>query len=161
MAAGQGVLTDGLPESSDGVAAPQPEGTKMTSETTADLAPAQETQIVALPARQKLLVDRSGDTCILRIVGPEDSVRLSIEVGPGGPVIHVAGAAVAFSVEGDLAVEAERIRMHGRQGLSLSTGGDLTLDAEVDMTLTSRLGDANIKANDYVRFKGELIKLNC
>jgi hypothetical protein len=123
--------------------------------------PVEDTQILALPAMQQLVVERSQHSCVLKIVGKEQRVRLWIEIGPTGSIIHLAGEGMSLQVDGDLALEAERIALHGRSGVALSTGGDLALSAEVDMHVTSRLGDINLKANDYVRLKGELIKLNC
>jgi hypothetical protein len=120
-----------------------------------------DVQLLPLPARQQLVVERTGETCLLKIVGAEGSVRLSIEVGASGSVIHLAGQGLALQVDGDLALEAERLSLHGRSGLALSTGGDLQLDADATLNITSRLEDVNVKANDVVRLKGELIKLNC
>jgi hypothetical protein len=104
---------------------------------------------------------------LLRVVGPAPTTPITIALTPQGPVLHLEGSA-AVRLTGDLAIDAARVAIRGREGLGLLSGGDLQLSAEGVLTSTARaqairadLGDVSIRANDDVRLDGERIKMNC
>ncbi|MGD0835583.1 MAG: hypothetical protein ABSB49_02945 [Polyangia bacterium] len=67
-----------------------------------------------------------------------------------------------------MAIEAGQLRLHGRDGVSLSTEGYLKLQVAGDLhsearvqNVTATLGDVNVRANDDVKMTGERIRMNC
>jgi hypothetical protein len=116
---------------------------------------------------QSLSVEDAPEGCILRLLDPEGRSRLTIEITSEGPVLRLEGA-LKLEVEGDLSLAARRLALHADERLELSSGGDLHLQAAgcahsraLVQTIEATTGDVQVVANDRVRLKGELIKLNC
>jgi hypothetical protein len=92
---------------------------------------------------------------------------LRIEIGPNGPVLHISSG-LAISVTGPLRLAGQHVQIHGREGVALTSGGDMALTSEGDLLVEAReqvfearLGDVRVKANDDVKLSGERIRLNC
>ena len=105
---------------------------------------------------------------MLEVIGREGRPTLVIRVGPEGATVELAGGPVALKVDGDLRIEAERLQLHARDRLSLTSGGDAELAVAETLTtvakrqsVTSTRGDFRILANDDVRMDGERIRMNC
>ena len=134
-------------------------------ETPATPAPPRE---LALVGGQTLVVREERGACTVRLVGADGGVTLAIEITPEGPILRLGGGNVRLQVEGDLALAARRLALHADEGLELSSGGDLHVRAAgvahsraQVQTVEATTGNVHINANDHVKLKGELIKLNC
>ncbi|WP_437295962.1 hypothetical protein [Sorangium sp. So ce426] len=105
---------------------------------------------------------------VVRFLSPSGAVTLSVSLTEDGPVLRFEGASLVLQAAGSLAIEAEKLQLHGRAGVSLSTDGDLTLQATGDLhseariqNVTATLGDVNVRANDDVKLSGERVRVNC
>jgi hypothetical protein len=123
---------------------------------------------VELAGGHRLDIEPTESGSVLRIAAPDGRVSLSITVTPDGPVIQLGGHGAVLRIDGPLGIEADRVALHGRAGVALSSGGDVTVEAVGDIRTTGRsqeivagLGDVRVKANDDVRINGERVKLNC
>jgi hypothetical protein len=123
---------------------------------------------VELAGSQRLEIERGADQDTIRLVGPEGGLRLTIIVTPAGPVLHVDGAGVMIQTTGVLGIAAERVAIHGREGVSLTSGTDVQVQATGRMDMQARsvgikaeVGDVEVRANDDVRIDGERIRMNC
>ncbi len=110
-------------------------------------------EAIALSHRQTLLLERSDAETVLRIVGADGAVSLTVSVTAAGPVLRFEGAAVTIQTSGALVLDAERVAIHGREAVAISSGGDLSLAAT--------LGSVAVEAHDDVNLNGERIRLNC
>jgi hypothetical protein len=115
----------------------------------------------------RLTIERSERGSVIRLLDAEGGVPLRVELGPGGPVL-VLGSGLTIAVAGELAFDAQRVAIHGREGIHLRSGGNTTIESEGDLVtrareqiVEARLGDVRIKANDDVKVNGERIRLNC
>jgi hypothetical protein len=107
-----------------------------------------------------LHIESDGAAHVLRLVGPGGGQRLEIVVTPQGPVLRLAGG-LRVELAGDLAVDARRVALHGREGLALSSGADASIVAAGDLAARAELGDLSLRANDDVRIDGERVRTNC
>lgn len=127
-----------------------------------------EKQSLALMGGQRLIVENEASHNLLRIVSPEGMVSLSIRVTPAGPILHFGGTGLMIQADGDLAVKANRIALHGNEGVAITSGGDAFIDVAGDLhskariqNITADLGNVNVKANDDVKINGERVLVNC
>lgn len=123
---------------------------------------------IELVADQRLLVRREPEGDLLTLVGADGEVTLTIRVTPDGPVAELRGGAVGLRVDGSLAIEAERLALKGREGVTISSEGGIRVDAGEDLVsearahrIDARLGNVDIRANDDVTLDGERVKMNC
>lgn len=107
-----------------------------------------------------LHIDRIEGGHLLRLTGPEGERALEIALTPEGPVLRLHGG-LRMDLVGDLAIDAKRVSLHGREGLVLSSGTDAALVAAGDFSVQAELGDVSVRANDDVRIDGERIRMNC
>jgi hypothetical protein len=107
-----------------------------------------------------LHIEPDGAGHVLRLVGPGGGQRLEIAVTPQGPVLRLQGG-LRLELAGDLAVDARRVALHGREGLTLSSGADASVVAAGDLAARAELGDLSLRANDDVRIDGERVRTNC
>ncbi len=91
-----------------------------------------------------LSLTQTPDGHLLRVTGPDGGAGLTIILTPQGPVLRVASG-LRVEVAGDLNLEAENVRIHGRDDVRIEAGR----------------GDVFIRANDDVRLDGERIRNNC
>ena len=122
---------------------------------------------VALGGRHTLEIRREDGTDLVTLLAPDGRACLSIEVGEGGPVLRLEGAAT-LRLGGALRVDAERLELHGRSGVALTSGGAMEVSAEGDLVtqglrqrITSSRGDVQVEANDDLRLDGERVLVNC
>jgi uncharacterized protein (DUF2345 family) len=125
-------------------------------------------QTLPLVAAQQLVLERARGGDRLSIVAADGQVRAMIEISADGAVLRLGGEKLTIQTEGALAIDAQRVAIHARQGMALTTGGDLVLRADGDVhsnarvqNITADLGDVKIKANDDVRLNGERVRSNC
>jgi hypothetical protein len=131
-----------------------------------DEAPEQSTAVV-VENDYRLTVERRSEGSIIRLLDGAGGEPLRITFGPEGPVLSI-GTGLAIHVAGNLSFAAERVAFHGREGVELTTGGDMLVRCEGDLVseareqrMCARLGDVRVEANDDVRMLGERIRLNC
>jgi hypothetical protein len=138
-------------------------------------------QPVELAGQHRLLITRSapgtlggaspaGDTQedTLCLMNSDGAIALTIRVGLMGATIEVGGDLVGLKVAGDLAIDARRLSLHGREHVSITSGGDATVRIAQTLThyaarqsIVSTLGDLTLYANDDVKVDGERIRMNC
>ncbi len=104
---------------------------------------------------------------IIRLIGPAGAQALTIELTAQGPRLHL-GSGLSLALAGTLSIDAERVAIHGRSGVNITSGADAQLAAVGDLStsgrihnITADLGDVKVKANDDVRLNGERILMNC
>lgn len=107
-----------------------------------------------------LHIEPAADGHHLRIVGPGGGQSVEIVVTPQGPVLRL-GSGLRIELVGDLAVDAERVVLHGRNGVTLTSGAEVAIAAATHLTAKADLGDVRVKANDDLRLDGERILMNC
>lgn len=115
-----------------------------------------------------LSLARSPRDNVLQITTPDGRVGVSITITPGGICINLAGAGLTLEAAGALAINAERLTLHGREHVAITSDGDAAIRAAGDLrsearvqTITAALGNVNIQANDDVDLNGERVRLNC
>jgi hypothetical protein len=125
-------------------------------------------QSIQLVGNQRLVVDRSQSVDRIVLLGPEGQLSLTIEVSKEGPILKFDTPGLVIETAGQLAINADRVSIHGREKLNLSCDGDASLKVAGDLetsariqTIRAELGNVNVKANDDVCLKGERILLNC
>lgn len=107
-----------------------------------------------------LHIEPSADGHVLRLVGPGGCQRVEIAITPQGPVLRLHGG-LRLEMTGELSVDAKRVALHGREGLSLSSGVDASIVAAGDLNVRADLGDVKVTANDDVCIDGERVRMNC
>jgi len=129
---------------------------------------AKEESAIELPANQKLLIENSDKTSVLTLIDSEGKASLSVTVTDQGPVLHLSGASLILQTEGNLAIDAKNVAIHGRESVAFSTDGNMNLQAKGELatkanaqSITADLGNVDIEANDDVAMKGLRIKMNC
>jgi hypothetical protein len=127
-----------------------------------------EPKEVELRGDQVLRLERGPDGDLIQLCDARGRLTLSIQVTDSGPVLRFEGQGLRIQAAGELTLEAEELRLHGRTRLNLTTGGDLALVANGDLAseariqeIRARLGNVNIEANDDVRIDGERVMVNC
>ena len=133
---------------------------------TTDLAERPQETRIAL-GNHVLVVERTAEGGLLRLLSPEGAKPLEIEVTAAGPVLRL-GHGLAIAVAGKLDLAAEEISLRAQRGLELRSEGTAILAAKGDMSIeaeahsiSARLGDIKLKANDDVIAIGERIRMNC
>jgi hypothetical protein len=127
-----------------------------------------QNRTLPLVANQTLVLERTDDGNLLTIVGADGQVRLSVQITPAGPILRLEGSGLMIQTTGDLAIDAQRIALHGREGVAISSGANASIQVAGELTTEARsqnisavLGDVSVHANDDVKLNGERVKLNC
>lgn len=114
-----------------------------------------------------VLVTKTSDGGSIRLRSPEGTETLCIEITRAGAVLRLSRG-LTVEIAGPLSLDADQVSIHGRQGLSLSSGGDITAQADGSVevrshstTITATHGDVVAKANDDIILAGERIRVNC
>ena len=136
-------------------------------------------QVIELARNQKLVIHRArsspsgaSDPVVLedrvQLVDANGTASLIIRVSSAGTMIELGGGPVSLSVQGDLAISAENLHLHGRDQVSISSGADVRIQAQETAVvegkrqeITATRGDVSVYANDDVRIDGERIRMNC
>jgi len=120
----------------------------------------QPTRSLALAASHTLHMERTegGDT--LRIQTANGMIAVTLQITERGVHIELAAAELAVRTEGEVRVDAGRIRLHGRDGVDITSDGPLALTAD-EQRLRATRGDIALEANDDVTLDGERVRLNC
>lgn len=125
-------------------------------------------QVVDLRGDQQLVIDQGLKEDRLIITSANGKVSITITITDSGPVLHLEGAGLMIRADGDLAINARSLAIHGRDGIALTSGGDAHICVQGDLTtqariqnITAELGNVNVQANDDVVIDGERILMNC
>jgi hypothetical protein len=125
-------------------------------------------QTIDLIGGHALSLARSPRDNVLQIKTPDGRVGVSITITPGGIQMSLTGAGLTLEAAGALAINAERLTLHGRDHVAITSDGDAAIRAAGDLrseariqTITANLGNVNIEANDDVELNGERVRLNC
>jgi hypothetical protein len=142
------------------------------------LAVSAEDQVIELARHQKLVITRArtqpapttaqaGDDC-LRLLNSQGATSLTIRLTAAGPVVEISGGSMALNVDGDLAIAARRLLLHGHEAVAISSNADTRIVAGQTLVtqgrrqeITATHGDARVYANDDVKIDGERIRMNC
>ena len=115
----------------------------------------------------RLTIERGEQGSVIRLIDARGGIPLRVELGANGPVLHL-GSGLTIAVAGELSFDAQRVAIHGREGIHLHSEGDTLIESEGDLVtrareqlVEARLGDVRVKANDDVKVVGERIRLNC
>ena len=126
-----------------------------------------EVRMLSLANERTLLVEKQPAGEMLRVIGADGLNCLSILLTPAGPVLQFDGS-LMLQASGELAVRAGRLSLHGRDGVAITSDGDVSVQTPGDLSTTARiqnitasLGNVNVKANDDVRLDGERVFVNC
>lgn len=103
---------------------------------------------------------------IIRLVAPDGSRPLEIEITPSGPVLRLRSG-IAIAVEGAISLGAGTVNISARKELSLHSegqvllraGGPMAMEADAH-TIVARSRDVRVTANDDIVMNGERIRLN-
>lgn len=125
-------------------------------------------QTFGLVDNQQLVLEQTPFVNVLTILAPDGRVSLCIHITSDGPVLHFESGRLTLEARGILTVDAERIAIHGREGVAITSGGDAKICAAGDLdsqariqNITAHLGNVNVRANDDVRLNGERVMMNC
>lgn len=121
-----------------------------------------------LAGEHRLLLRRGAGRDVLDLVASDGRIQISIEITRDGPVLRLEGAAVAIRASSELSLEADRLTLHGRDSVSVSSGGRVEVRTPGDIRTEARTqevrathGNVNLKANDDIRLDGERVLVNC
>jgi hypothetical protein len=153
-------------------------GLQPTGAAVSPFAPSADDQIIELARSQTLVITRArtqpappaeqgGEDC-LRLLNAEGATSLTIRLTPAGPVVEISGGSMALKVDGDLAIGARRLLLHGSESVAISSDADARIVAGQTLVtqgrrqeITATHGDARVYANDDVKIDGERIRMNC
>jgi hypothetical protein len=109
-------------------------------------------QVVGLRSGATVSVhsDDRGETIVLRSAG--GSVDLSIRMTEQGPVLSLKGVRLEIEATEELALKCREFSIDARDGLRLTSGGDLQVRSEAAIALRSA-GSTSID--------GDYVNLNC
>ncbi|EYF08060.1 hypothetical protein [Chondromyces apiculatus] len=129
--------------------------------------PQADVRTLALAHGHALVVSGDQERNVLHLKDPSGAASLEIAIGPEGIRLMVRGAGLSLATTGALAIEAESLSLHGKNGVSVTTEGDARIEAGGlletvgrSQHIRSARGDVRVQANDDVRLEGERIRLN-
>ncbi|CAN5807288.1 hypothetical protein BH11PLA1_BH11PLA1_17930 [soil metagenome] len=148
-------------------AGPCPQPARLRSEPHPAAAAPDADRSLPLAHDHRLTISRGPHPHTLSLLGPDGAPALSIEITAHGPVLRFERG-LTIAAAGDLTLQAERLNLHGRAGVALTSDGDLDLaaagrfrSAARSQQISATLGDVRLQANDDVRFNGERVLVNC
>ncbi|MGK3996545.1 hypothetical protein [Sorangium sp. So ce1024] len=113
-----------------------------------------------------LVVEGGQERNRLQLVDPSGAAHLEISIGPEGIRLEVRGAGLSLATTGALAIEADTVSLHGKNGISLTTEGDARVEAAGRLETVGRSqlirsarGNVRVQANDDVEVVGERVRL--
>jgi large exoprotein involved in heme utilization and adhesion len=142
--------------------------TDSSDETNAHLTTAPDKQCQRLHIGQHVLVlQRTATGGVLSLVAADGSQPIEIEITPSGPILRLRSG-LSVSVAGPISLSADSLTIQAQKQLSLVSAGTLNIEAAGDLTtvgeaqtISARLGDVRVEANDDVVLRGERVKMNC
>jgi len=133
-----------------------------------DSSESNDLQPIELVADQQLMIEKRGAENVIKLMGADGTVSLSIVVTAEGPVLRFEGANLTIQSDARLNINARELVLRGEKSLCLLSDGDAYLGAAGDLhseartqNIAARHGNVNLKANDDVKLNGERILNNC
>jgi hypothetical protein len=130
--------------------------------------PADGPRELELSGQYRLIVQQTEGGSSVRLVAPDASAPLLIEITPSGVRVQLAAPSVAIETQGEFSLSAEHLTLRGRSGLTLESGGDLDVVAARELRsraqaqiVRAEQGEVDIKATDDVKLSGERVMVNC
>jgi hypothetical protein len=121
-----------------------------------------------LAGQHRLVVSKSAERHTLQLVTTSGSNPITIEVTSEGIALKIEGPDIALQASGALSLSAQKLRLEGRGGVEIASGGDLRVAAEGTLTnhagaIVNRAvrGCIDVKASDDVKLSGERVMVNC
>jgi uncharacterized protein (DUF2345 family) len=98
------------------------------------------TGIAQIPLRgqHRLMVERHQGYDAVELISSDGVVRIRIAVDNAGAQIAIEAGSIALRAAGDLEIDAQRVKVHGRQGLSLTTGGGAQIDVDASVRIAGQ-----------------------
>lgn len=133
--------------------------------------PLQPTNQLVLGHGRTLVVDEQ----LLSITDANGVLELAIELRADGPLVRVRAAQLRVETDGDITLGCQRFAVDARDGIRLTTDGDLSSSVAGDIAcragglahwegrdvrVRARRGETQIEAHDDVRIDGERVLLN-
>jgi hypothetical protein len=150
----------------EGSASPDPAPDPAPDLGAARAAPGAEVHTLALAHGHSLVVEGGQARNVLQLVDASGAAHLEISIGPEGIHLMVRGAGLSIATTGALAIEADSLSLHGKNGVTLTTDGDARVEAGGRLETVGRSqhirsarGNVRIQANDDVQIEGERVRL--
>jgi uncharacterized protein (DUF2345 family) len=131
---------------------------------------------VTLPSGRRVEFEApAGRSERMLVYNPTGTVELTIRFTAAGPVIELSAAALALHTEGSLSIDCDRLDVHARSGVSLSTGGDLEQRVAGDLRsvvegvselhaqhveIVAEQGDLELRAENDASVDGKRVLIN-
>lgn len=115
---------------------------------------------ISLTGDRRLVLRRADGGEAITLLEPNGKVAVTVTITAEGITLSLGGASVEIEVEKSLAIAAQSIALHGREGVSISTEGTLATTGR-RQSITSTHGNVEVEANDDVKLNGERVLLNC
>lgn len=115
---------------------------------------------LALAGDRRLVLRRGEGRDELVLLERDGRMSVNVSITEAGVSLSIGGASLALEVERDLEIRADKIALHGRSDLSLTTEGRLESTARSVRVETTH-GNIELEANDDVKIDGERVLLNC
>jgi hypothetical protein len=115
---------------------------------------------ISLAGDRRLVLRREAGGDALTLLEPDGRVAVTVTITAEAVTLSLGGARVEIEVEKSLAIAAQSIALHGREGVSITTEGTLATTAR-KQTISSTHGNVEVEANDDVKLNGERVLLNC
>jgi hypothetical protein len=115
---------------------------------------------ISLAGERRLVLRREGGGDALTLLERDGKVAVTVTITPEAVTLSLGGAKLEIEVEQSLAIAAQSIALHGREGVSITTEGALATRGR-SQSITSTHGNVEVEANDDVKLDGERILLNC
>ena len=131
------------------------------------------TTSISLPGGRSIAL--TDDKRALRIADQHGVIELEIELSETGPIVRARAAALHVETSGPLSLGCERFELRAREGIRMTSDGDLTASVGGDLDcragrharwegqsvrVRASRGEAQLEATDDVRIDGERISLN-
>jgi hypothetical protein len=99
--------------------------------------------LVPLRERHQLIVERGAGHDVIALAASDGTLRVCIRFDGQTSQIAIEGGSISVKASRELSLEGERVRVFGRKGLELGSGGDATLMADGNVRVTGTRIDLN------------------
>ncbi len=131
-------------------------------------------QVIQLPSGRRLEIE-TDDRERLWVRAPDGRVELHVRLTAAGPVLEMEAAALTLRSDANVRVECDRFDVHAREGMRMTTQGDLEQQVEGDHSVTVKgtsrtaaaeveavaSGDMTLTSGDDLRADGKRVLINC
>ncbi|MEO6819364.1 MAG: hypothetical protein ABI204_06525 [Ginsengibacter sp.] len=112
----------------------------------------------------------------LKLFSKDQVVQLVINIQEKGLIVNLIATELNICSTNELNLSSKKINIEASEQINIKTAGNLVQEVKKDLLtevggtnkqiaqiqkITATLGNAEIKANDYVKLDGESVLLNC